>query len=247
MILQWPRGRIGRRPNGAPWLWILRARPERTASGHSQVLGDAPHPDRCGLFSSSGAQPPGPRNPVLGGQRIVAPARLSCRDETEVPEPASHGRERRSRVLSLMGRTRICSGASQVGNFAGEVPDQHPTEPFHGPKRMVNHHRTVGLVVRADVGEIKSFGEVVIHLNGAKLPFSADHISHHKINFGAIERRFSGSSLKGTPRVAAASRHAFFARSQQSASPTYLVASGSRLTRTRKSVMPSVSKTVDQR
>ena len=55
----------------------------------------------------------------------------------------------------------------------------------------MDHDRPVGLVVSTDVRKIKSFGKVVINLYGAELPFSADHIPHHKVDLGSIERGFA--------------------------------------------------------
>ena len=90
MILRWPRERIGRRQNGAHWLWILRARTARTARGTlPRSLGMPRIRTLTVSFSHLGAQPPaskeyGPPRPA----DLFAPDRLSCRDEIAVPEPA---------------------------------------------------------------------------------------------------------------------------------------------------------------
>ena len=68
--------------------------------------------------------------------------------------------------------------------------DSHET--LHRAKwRTVNHHRTVFLIVRASVFQLKTLWQIVIHLNRAKLPSAANRILYHKVELRAIERRFA--------------------------------------------------------
>src|SRR5262249_47234702 len=61
------------------------------------------------------------------------------------------------------------------GKRAGEVLDQDGYEAFHRSKRSpMDHHRSMRLIVWADVFELEALGQIVIKLHGAKLPFAAD-------------------------------------------------------------------------
>src|SRR5690606_25602184 len=57
----------------------------------------------------------------------------------------------------------------------------------------VDHYRAVGEVVGARVFESKSLGagEIVVELHRAELPFAADAVGHHKVDFRPVERRFA--------------------------------------------------------
>src|ERR1017187_8893944 len=71
--------------------------------------------------------------------------------------------------------------------------DEHADETLHGTKRCaVHHHRTMRPIVWTDVGEIEAFGQVVVQLDGAKLPFPADDVLHKKINLWPVESGFAG-------------------------------------------------------
>ena len=74
----------------------------------------------------------------------------------------------------------------------GKVFDEHAAKPLHGAERgAMNHHRPVKFAISTFVGQVEPLGKVVIHLNGAKLPFSADHVFDHKVNFWTVKRGFA--------------------------------------------------------
>ena len=52
----------------------------------------------------------------------------------------------------------------------------------------VDHYRTVALIVCADVGEVKSLGQVHIKLDGTALPCSAEAIAYMEVDLRAVER-----------------------------------------------------------
>src|SRR3954468_11249995 len=71
--------------------------------------------------------------------------------------------------------------------------DQHADEAFHAAeRRAVDHDRAMGLVVGADVAQIETLGELVIHLHGAKLPFAADDVFDDEVDLGAVESSLAG-------------------------------------------------------
>ena len=77
--------------------------------------------------------------------------------------------------------------------IAREVLDEHAAETFHRTKgRAVNHDRAVGLVVGADVGEVEAYGQVVVDLHGAELPFAADDVFDDEVDLRAVEGGFAG-------------------------------------------------------
>ena len=72
--------------------------------------------------------------------------------------------------------------------------DEHADEALHRAEgRPVDHHGAVRLVVGADVFEFETVGQVVVHLDGAELPRTAEGILHHEVEFGAVECRFAGN------------------------------------------------------
>ena len=72
---------------------------------------------------------------------------------------------------------------------ACEVFDEHADKAFHRTKRCtVNHHWSMRLVVRADITEIETNGQVVIHLHRAELPTASDDILHDEVNLRSVER-----------------------------------------------------------
>ena len=75
--------------------------------------------------------------------------------------------------------------------------DQYTNETFHGAERgAVDHHGTVGLVVGADVFKLKSFGQIVVELDGSQLPFSPDAISDDEVGLRPVERGFTRLGLR---------------------------------------------------
>ena len=56
------------------------------------------------------------------------------------------------------------------------------------PSRAVNHIGLVGLPVFANVGEIKTFCQVEVKLDGGELPFATDGVLNLQINLGPVER-----------------------------------------------------------
>lgn len=74
----------------------------------------------------------------------------------------------------------------------GKMFDEHSQEALHGPKNHPMHHdRSMALAVDPHVGQIKTFGEREIALNGGALPPAIQRIPELHIDFGAIERPFS--------------------------------------------------------
>ena len=70
--------------------------------------------------------------------------------------------------------------------------DEHAAEPLHGTERgAVNHHRAMEFAVASLVRQIKAFREVVVHLNGAELPFSADDIANDEVDFRPVKGRLA--------------------------------------------------------
>ena len=55
----------------------------------------------------------------------------------------------------------------------------------------MNHHRPMILSIASLVPQIKSFREIVIDLNGSKLPLTSDNVFDNEINFRPIERCLS--------------------------------------------------------
>ncbi len=79
------------------------------------------------------------------------------------------------------------------GKSPGKVLDQHAHKPLKRPERRpVDHDRLVRTVVRAYIFQAEPLRarQIVVQLDGPKLPFAADAIGHHKISLGAIERGF---------------------------------------------------------
>ena len=86
----------------------------------------------------------------------------------------------------------ILLGHQPEGEFTRRVFDQNTDETLHRPERCaVNHHRAVGFVVGTYVFQFKTFGQVVVHLNGTQLPLAANGVAHHEVQFGAVERSFA--------------------------------------------------------
>ena len=54
----------------------------------------------------------------------------------------------------------------------------------------MNHHRAVHFAVASLVGQIEALGQVVIHLNGAELPLSADDVLDHEVDLWSVEGGF---------------------------------------------------------
>ena len=54
----------------------------------------------------------------------------------------------------------------------------------------MDHHRPVRAIVGADIFQVEAFGQVVIELHGAKLPFPADAVADHEVDLRAVERGF---------------------------------------------------------
>ena len=55
----------------------------------------------------------------------------------------------------------------------------------------MDHDRAVQFVIGTLVGQVETFGQVVVHLNRSQLPLATDGIFHHEVQLRAIERRFS--------------------------------------------------------
>lgn len=55
----------------------------------------------------------------------------------------------------------------------------------------MDHDWAVGLVVCADVGEIKALGEVVVDLHSTELPFATYDVFDNEVNFGSVESGFT--------------------------------------------------------
>src|SRR5699024_8586843 len=58
----------------------------------------------------------------------------------------------------------------------------------------VDDDGAMAVVVGADVGEIKTLGHNIIHLNGTHLPFAPDGVAYDKINLGTVETGFAASN-----------------------------------------------------
>ena len=56
----------------------------------------------------------------------------------------------------------------------------------------MDHDGAVLFVVRTDVAKVEAFRQIIVHLHGAKLPLTTDHVLDHKVDFGAIEGGFAG-------------------------------------------------------
>src|SRR5690606_33468451 len=55
----------------------------------------------------------------------------------------------------------------------------------------MDHYRAVALVVGADIFELEPLRKLVVDLDGAQLPASAQGVLHHKIKFRPIKRCFA--------------------------------------------------------
>ena len=79
------------------------------------------------------------------------------------------------------------------GERTGEMLDETADEAFHAAERRAMHHdRAVFLAVGAGVGEIEADGKVVVDLDGAELPFTAEDVLDHEVDLGAVEGGFAG-------------------------------------------------------
>ena len=56
----------------------------------------------------------------------------------------------------------------------------------------MDHDGAMLLIVRTDVAEVKAFRQIIVHLYGAELPFTANHVLDHKVDLGTIESGFTG-------------------------------------------------------
>ena len=78
-----------------------------------------------------------------------------------------------------------CTGASQVGEGAGEVLGDDADEPLDGAQHHpVDHDGAVLLVVRAHVLQLEALGELGVELDGAALPGAAQESARWKSSLG---------------------------------------------------------------
>ena len=83
-------------------------------------------------------------------------------------------------------------GGQPRGEFAGEVLDEDADEALHAAEGCaVNHHGAVLLAIRAGVFEFESLGQVVVDLDGAQLPFSAEDVTDDEVDLGSVEGGFA--------------------------------------------------------
>ena len=99
-------------------------------------------------------------------------------------------------------------GGEPDGEVAAEVFDQYTAEAFHRAEGgAVDHDGRVFFVVGSDVAEAEADGENVVYLNGAELPFAADDVFDHEVDFRAVEggfaRFFGEGDAEGLGGVAA--------------------------------------------
>ena len=70
--------------------------------------------------------------------------------------------------------------------------EQHGHETLHrAERRTVDHDRAVQFVVGALVRQVETLRQVVVHLDGAQLPFAADGILDHEVQLRAVECGFA--------------------------------------------------------
>ena len=66
--------------------------------------------------------------------------------------------------------------------------NEHSREALERTERCtVDHHRSLFGVVFSSVLQLKALWQIVVYLNGTQLPFTADGILHHEVEFRAIE------------------------------------------------------------
>ena len=93
----------------------------------------------------------------------------------------------------LSNRDDMALGRCEPGREpAGKMLDENATKPFHGTEwGTMNHHGSVQFTIASLVGQIKSLGEVVIHLDGTQLPFSTDDVLYDEVNLRAVKGGFA--------------------------------------------------------
>ncbi len=66
---------------------------------------------------------------------------------------------------------------------------KHGGESFDGPERSaVDHDRTLLASVRVGIFKLEPLRQVVVHLDGAELPFPSDGVLDHEVKLRAVER-----------------------------------------------------------
>src|SRR6185436_2650103 len=91
-------------------------------------------------------------------------------------------------------------GREPEGERAGVVLDQHGAESLDRPEdRAMDHHRTVPLVVLADVLHLEPFGQAEVALHGGELPQAADRVPEVEVHLGAVERSLALGDLELEP------------------------------------------------
>ena len=87
-------------------------------------------------------------------------------------------------------------GREPKREMAGRVLDEYSAETFERAERgAVYHHRRLLSVVFGGIFQLETLRQIVIYLNGPKLPATADGVFHHKIEFGTVEGCFAVSNL----------------------------------------------------
>jgi hypothetical protein len=104
-------------------------------------------------------------------------------------------------LLAEMGTRPTCTGASQSGEGAGVVLDEHAEEAFdRAEERAVDHDGLMQFAVLALVLELEAGGQVEVELHGGELPQAAEHVDQLDVDLGAVERGFAGDGAVGNAR-----------------------------------------------
>ena len=85
----------------------------------------------------------------------------------------------------------------QPGREAARVVlDQDPGEALHRAEQgAVDHHRPVGIVVGAGVGEVEALRHLEVELAGAALPGAAERVGDVEVDLRPVEGTVAGVQL----------------------------------------------------
>ncbi len=84
------------------------------------------------------------------------------------------------------------------GELSSCVLDEHGHKALQAAEGgTVDHDRTVSLVVGTNVLQFKTFGQVVVHLNGAQLPLATNGVLDHEVELGSVESSLASLLNKG--------------------------------------------------
>src|SRR6266508_257513 len=102
-------------------------------------------------------------------------------------QPLRGGARRRGEAVGHWQHDRL-DGRDPERKVARRVLDQDPEEALHRSEdRAVEHDRTVGFAVLADVGEIEEVRLGKVNLHRSQLPWTPDRVLHPEVDLGTVE------------------------------------------------------------